>query len=196
MKPGAEPRGWHFAIDRGGTFTDVVGVSPSGGAAHLKVLSRDPLHPGDPAVRGMESVLAAHDAARERRVLAVRLGTTVATNALLERKGDPTLLVTTRGLRDALRIGYQKRPDIFARAIHLPPPLYAQSSRPTSGSTPRRGAHRRSTRPTARGLARARDARHRLGRDRVHARLPAPAARTACRGIAREAGFQRSLDLA
>src|SRR6188508_2685971 len=126
MKPGAEPRGWHFAIDRGGTFTDVVGVSPSGALHTLKVLSRDPLHAGDPAVRGMESVLAAHDAARERRVRSVRLGTTVATNALLERKGDPTLLVTTRGLGEALRIGYQNRPDIFARAIHLPPPLYAQ----------------------------------------------------------------------
>ena len=126
MKPGAEPRGWHFAIDRGGTFTDVVGVSPSGALHTLKVLSRDPLHAGDPAVRGMESMLAAHDAARERRVRSVRLGTTVATNALLERKGDPTLLVTTRGLGEALRIGYQNRPDIFARAIHLPPPLYTQ----------------------------------------------------------------------
>jgi len=124
MKPGAEPRGWHFAIDRGGTFTDVVGVSPSGALHTLKVLSRDPLHAGDPAVRGMESMLGAHDAAGERRVHSVRLGTTVATNALLERKGDPTLLVTTRGLGEALRIGYQNRPEIFARAIHLPPPLY------------------------------------------------------------------------
>ena len=126
MKPGAEPRGWHFAIDRGGTFTDVVGVSPSGALHTLKVLSRDPLHAGDPAVRGMESMLAAHDASGARRVHSVRLGTTVATNALLERKGDPTLLVTTRGLGEALRIGYQNRPDIFARAIHLPPPLYTQ----------------------------------------------------------------------
>src|SRR6185436_15987570 len=124
MRPGAEPRGWNFAIDRGGTFTDVVGVSPLGELHALKVLSRDPLHAGDPAVRGIESMLAAHDAGGS--VLGVRLGTTVATNALLTRKGDPTLLVTTRGLGEALRIGYQNRPDIFARAIHLPPPLYSE----------------------------------------------------------------------
>ena len=125
MRPGAEPRGWNFAIDRGGTFTDVVGVSPLGELHALKVLSRDPLHSGDPAVRGIESMLAAHDAERGA-VLGVRLGTTVATNALLTRKGDPTLLVTTRGLGEALRIGYQNRPDIFARAIRLPPPLYSE----------------------------------------------------------------------
>ena len=126
MRPGADPRGWCFAIDRGGTFTDVVGVSPLGELHTLKVLSRDPLHPGDPAVRGIESMLAAHDAERRGQVRSVRLGTTVATNALLTRTGDPTLLVTTRGLGEALRIGYQNRPDIFARAIRLPPPLYTQ----------------------------------------------------------------------
>ena len=91
MRPGAEPRGWNFAIDRGGTFTDVVGVSPLGELHALKVLSHDPLHSGDPAVRGIESMLAAHDAERGGAVLRVRLGTTVATNALLTRKGDPTL---------------------------------------------------------------------------------------------------------
>jgi 5-oxoprolinase (ATP-hydrolysing) len=126
MSPGAEPRGWHFAIDRGGTFTDVVGVSPLGELHTLKVLSRDPLHSGDPAVRGIESMLAACDVECRGPVRGVRLGTTVATNALLTRKGDPTLLVTTRGLGDALRIGYQNRPDIFAREIRLPPPLYTE----------------------------------------------------------------------
>ena len=126
MTPESEAIGWQFAIDRGGTFTDVVGVSPSGELRTLKVLSRDPLHPGDPAVRGIESMLAAHHAARGERVQSVRLGTTVATNALLERKGEPTLLVTTRGLRDAFRIGYQNRPDIFAREIRLPPSLYTE----------------------------------------------------------------------
>jgi 5-oxoprolinase (ATP-hydrolysing) len=126
MTPDAGLRGWHFAIDRGGTFTDVVGVSPTGELHTLKVLSRDPLHAGDPAVRGIESMLGTHDATGRLPVQEVRLGTTVATNALLERKGEPTLIVTTRGLRDAFRIGYQNRPDIFARAIRLAPPLYAE----------------------------------------------------------------------
>ncbi len=124
MSSPANPHGWHFAIDRGGTFTDVVGASPDGSLHALKVLSRDPAHPGDPAVRGIEALLAEHGAPPGATVHGVRLGTTVATNALLERKGEPTLLVTTRGLGDALRIGYQNRPDIFARAIRLPPALY------------------------------------------------------------------------
>src|SRR5262245_58013311 len=125
MSPPADPRGWRFAIDRGGTFTDVVGVSPSGDLHALKLLSRDPLHADDPAVRGIEALLAAHGA-NAPAVRSVRLGTTVATNALLERKGEPTLFVTTLGLGDALRIGYQNRPDIFAREIQLPPPRYAE----------------------------------------------------------------------
>jgi 5-oxoprolinase (ATP-hydrolysing) len=126
MSSRAEPRGWRFAIDRGGTFTDVVGLSPTGARCTHKLLSRDPLHADDPAVRGIETVLAAHaGSGRAALVESVRLGTTVATNALLERKGEPVLLVTTRGLGDALRIGYQNRPDIFAREIRLPPLLYA-----------------------------------------------------------------------
>jgi 5-oxoprolinase (ATP-hydrolysing) len=140
MSPPADVRGWRFAIDRGGTFTDVVGVAPSGELRALKLLSRDPLHADDPAVRGIAALLAAHHAtaapvrgiaallaahhATAAPVRSVRLGTTVATNALLERKGEPTLLVTTLGLGDALAIGYQNRPDIFARAILKPRPLY------------------------------------------------------------------------
>ncbi len=116
--------GWRFAIDRGGTFTDVVAFAPDGTVHTAKVLSRDPAHPGDPALRGIRDVLARCGDRHGRRVDSVRLGTTVATNALLERAGASTLLLTTRGLADALAIGYQERPDIFARAIRRPPPLY------------------------------------------------------------------------
>ncbi|RPI15404.1 MAG: 5-oxoprolinase [Lysobacterales bacterium] len=117
-------RGWRFAIDRGGTFTDLVASAPDGRLHVLKVLSRDPSRPGDPAVRGMARLLARR-AASEGIVESVRLGTTVATNALLERRGAPTLLVITHGHGDALRIGQQHRPDIFARDIRLPRPLPA-----------------------------------------------------------------------
>jgi 5-oxoprolinase (ATP-hydrolysing) len=117
-------RGWRFAIDRGGTFTDIVAWDPAGRLHTHKVLSRDARHPGDPAVRGIGEVLQ-RNADAGALVAAVRLGTTVATNALLERKGEPTVLVTTRGFGDALRIGYQNRPDIFAREIRLPPMLYS-----------------------------------------------------------------------
>jgi len=118
--------GWHFAIDRGGTFTDVVGVAPDGTLHSCKVLSRDPHRPADPALRGIQTLLDRHGATGGRHVRSVRLGTTVATNALLERTGAATLLVTSQGMRDALLLGYQERPDIFARAIRKPPPLYAQ----------------------------------------------------------------------
>ncbi len=116
--------GWRFAIDRGGTFTDIVAWDPGGGLHTCKLLSRDAGHGSDPAMRGIGEVLARHGGG-DATVASVRLGTTVATNALLERKGEPTLLVTTRGFGDALRIGYQHRPDIFARDIRLPPVLYA-----------------------------------------------------------------------
>jgi 5-oxoprolinase (ATP-hydrolysing) len=119
-----ETAGWAFAVDRGGTFTDVVGIAPNGSLHTCKVLSRDPHRPADPALRGIGLLLDRHGAACGRRVSSVRLGTTVATNALLERAGAPTLLVTSQGMRDALLIGYQERPDIFARAIRRPPPLY------------------------------------------------------------------------
>jgi 5-oxoprolinase (ATP-hydrolysing) len=119
-------RGWRLAIDRGGTFTDIVATDPAGAVYAHKVLSRDPAHPGDAAVRGIEELLARH-APSGASIESVRLGTTVATNALLERRGEPTLLVTTRGLRDVLRIGHQHRPDIFARHIRLPAALYARA---------------------------------------------------------------------
>jgi len=117
-------RGWKFAIDRGGTFTDIVAWDPDGTTHTHKLLSRDAGRGGDPAVRGIGEVLARRGEVAAA-VESVRLGTTVATNALLERKGEPTLLVTTRGFGDALRIGYQHRPDIFARGIRLPPMLYS-----------------------------------------------------------------------
>lgn len=122
--PRGSSHGWRFAVDRGGTFTDVVGFGPDGSLHTAKVLSRDPHQPGDPALRGIKAVLEVHGPHLGRDVAAVRLGTTVATNALLERAGARTLLITTQGLRDALLIGYQERPDIFAREIRRPAPLY------------------------------------------------------------------------
>ena len=116
--------GWRFAIDRGGTFTDIVAWDPDGRLHVHKVLSRDASHGGDPAVRGLGEVLE-RSGGTHATVDSVRLGTTVATNALLERKGESTVFVTTRGFGDALRIGYQNRPDIFAREIRLPPMLYS-----------------------------------------------------------------------
>lgn len=116
--------GWRFWIDRGGTFTDVVARRPDGGLVIRKLLSEDPDRYEDAAVQGVLQILAAHHASRHD-VQEVRMGTTVATNALLERRGEPTLFVTTRGFGDALRIGYQNRPDIFALDIRLPEPVYA-----------------------------------------------------------------------
>src|SRR5579872_4269401 len=114
--------GWQFWIDRGGTFTDVIGVSPQGQLHVRKVLSAGTgSESGDPGIRGAKQIL---QAASGSHVSTVKVGTTVATNALLERKGEPVALVTTRGFADALRIGYQNRPDIFARHIVLPDTLH------------------------------------------------------------------------
>jgi 5-oxoprolinase (ATP-hydrolysing) len=113
--------GWNFAIDRGGTFTDIVGHGPEGRLVVRKLLSDNPERYADAAVAGIEAILAEHG---EALVLSVKMGTTVATNALLERKGEPVALAITRGFGDALRIGYQARPNIFARRIELPEPLY------------------------------------------------------------------------
>ena len=115
--------GWRFWIDRGGTFTDVVARLPDGTLAVRKLLSADPRY-ADAAVRGVRDLLGlgGGDPLPAGAVTEVRMGTTVATNALLERRGEPTVLVTTRGFRDALRIGYQDRPDIFALDIRLPAP--------------------------------------------------------------------------
>src|SRR5688500_3899220 len=118
-------RGWEFWIDRGGTFTDVVARAPSGELKTLKLLSVDPGHYEDAAVAGIERLLGAAPAS-EHHISAVKMGTTVATNALLERRGEPTLLVITAGFEDAIRIGGQQRPDIFALDIRLPEMLYAR----------------------------------------------------------------------
>jgi 5-oxoprolinase (ATP-hydrolysing) len=128
-------RGWEFWIDRGGTFTDIVARSPSGELKTLKLLSTDPLRYDDAAVAGIERLLVDVPAA-ERRIAAVKMGTTVATNALLERRGEPTVLVITAGLEDAIRIGGQQRPDIFALDIVLPQMLYVR----TIGAVERIGA--------------------------------------------------------
>ncbi|SFE74834.1 hydantoinase B/oxoprolinase family protein [Roseivivax sediminis] len=116
---------WDFWIDRGGTFTDVIGRAPSGELSALKLLSENPGAYDDAAIEGIRRFLdVAPGAIPPERIGTVRMGTTVATNALLERKGDRTLLLITRGFRDALRIGYQDRPDIFAKEIVLPEMLY------------------------------------------------------------------------
>ncbi|MFF9818621.1 hydantoinase B/oxoprolinase family protein [Streptomyces sp. NPDC014006] len=112
--------GWQFWVDRGGTFTDIVARRPDGRLLTHKLLSDTPTRHGDAAVAGVRTLLAGS----ADPVEAVRMGTTVATNALLERKGERTLLVITRGFRDALRIAYQNRPHIFARRIELPELLY------------------------------------------------------------------------
>jgi 5-oxoprolinase (ATP-hydrolysing) len=120
--------GWRFWIDRGGTFTDVVARPPGGGVRTLKLLSEDPARYEDAAVEGVRRLLGLEgdEPVPVQLVSELRMGTTVATNALLERQGSPTLYVTTRGFGDALRIGYQDRPDIFALDIRLPKPAYAR----------------------------------------------------------------------
>ncbi|MEU5537628.1 hydantoinase B/oxoprolinase family protein [Streptomyces sp. NPDC020362] len=112
--------GWQFWVDRGGTFTDIVARRPDGRLLTHKLLSDNPARYADAAVAGVRELLGGSG----EPVDAVRMGTTVATNALLERKGERTLLVITRGFRDALRIAYQNRPGIFARRIELPELLY------------------------------------------------------------------------
>ena len=119
-----DARRWQFWIDRGGTFTDVVARSPDGAVRTAKLLSENPDHYADAAV---EAIRRLTGVAQGRLPPAdIRIGTTVATNALLERKGEPVLLAITRGFGDALEIGTQERPDIFARAIVKPAPLPAQ----------------------------------------------------------------------
>ncbi|WP_066683003.1 hydantoinase B/oxoprolinase family protein [Caulobacter sp. CCH9-E1] len=114
-----DPRGWEFWIDRGGTFTDIVARRPDGTLFTHKLLSENPEHYADAAVAGVRALLP--DGAT---IDAVKMGTTVATNALLERKGEPTVLAITQGHADALRIGYQARPKLFERHIVKPEALY------------------------------------------------------------------------
>ncbi|MFC0601306.1 hydantoinase B/oxoprolinase family protein [Streptomyces palmae] len=117
---------WEFWIDRGGTFTDVIGRRPDGRLVTRKVLSHDPGRDQDAAVAGIRAMLGLGDGepVPADQVSVVRMGTTVATNALLERTGEPTVLVVTEGFRDALRIAYQNRPRLFDRRILLPEALY------------------------------------------------------------------------
>ncbi|AFZ20579.1 hydantoinase B/oxoprolinase family protein [Allocoleopsis franciscana] len=119
---------WQFWIDRGGTFTDIVARRPDGTLVIHKLLSENPERYTDAPVQGIRDLLGipAELPIPAEQIEVVKMGTTVATNALLERKGDRTVLVITQGFRDALRIGYQNRPDIFARQIILPEMLYEQ----------------------------------------------------------------------
>ncbi len=117
---------WDFWIDRGGTFTDVIGRDPDGGLHPRKLLSENPEAYPDAAIAGIRELLGLKSGAAIPSGLIgdIKMGTTVATNALLERKGDRVLLLITKGFRDALKIAYQARPDIFAKEIILPEQLY------------------------------------------------------------------------
>ena len=122
------PERWQFWIDRGGTFTDVVAQRPDGALVTHKLLSENPERYADAALAGIRQILGLGDEQPipAAEIEAVKMGTTVATNALLERKGERTVLFITRGFRDALRIAYQNRPRIFDRHIVLPEMLYAR----------------------------------------------------------------------
>jgi len=118
---------WDFWIDRGGTFTDIVGRDPHGVLHAHKLLSENPEAYRDAAVQGIRDLLdvSSGNPVPSEKIDTVKMGTTVATNALLERKGEKTALLITKGFRDGLRIGYQSRPDIFAKEIILPQQLYS-----------------------------------------------------------------------
>jgi 5-oxoprolinase (ATP-hydrolysing) len=125
MSENASPR-WQFWVDRGGTFTDIVARRPDGALVTHKLLSENPGRYEDAALAGIRELLGVPRGAPlpADRIAVVKMGTTIATNALLERKGEPTALFITRGLSDQLRIGYQNRPRIFDRRIVLPELLY------------------------------------------------------------------------
>jgi 5-oxoprolinase (ATP-hydrolysing) len=114
---------WEFWVDRGGTFTDIVAQDPSGALHSHKLLSENPEQYKDAAVAGIRHILADTDL-ETADIAAVKMGTTVATNALLERKGARVLLMITEGFGDLLEIGYQTRPDLFAMQISRPELLY------------------------------------------------------------------------
>ena len=120
--------GWQFWVDRGGTFTDIVARCPNGSIVTQKLLSENPEQYSDAAIQGIRDLLGikSHEPVPADQIDAIKMGTTVATNALLERKGDRTLLVTTKGFADALRIGYQNRPSLFELNITLPELLHEQ----------------------------------------------------------------------
>ncbi|MGB0564821.1 MAG: hydantoinase/oxoprolinase N-terminal domain-containing protein, partial [Spirulinaceae cyanobacterium] len=120
--------GWQFWIDRGGTFTDIVAQRPDGSRVIHKLLSENPEQYKDAPIQGIREILGlrAGEPLPTEQIAAIKMGTTVATNALLEHKGDRVVFVTTQGFRDVLRIGDQNRPDIFARQINKPLMLYEQ----------------------------------------------------------------------
>ena len=180
MNPRADDR-WQIWIDRGGTFTDVVARSPDGTVVTTKYLSEDPARPGDAAVGAIRDLTGAGDGALPP--LAIRMGSTVATNALLERKGEPTLLAITRGFGDALTIGYQDRPELFARKLVRIPPPARRGRRNRRARRPRRRCPdpARRSRRAYRAARRARPRPHQH-RDRADARLSLSRARTTPRG--------------
>jgi 5-oxoprolinase (ATP-hydrolysing) len=143
---------WQFWIDRGGTFTDIVARRPDGDILCHKVLSENPERYRDAAVQGIRDLLGLNpgEPIPPGLIDTVRMGTTVATNALLERKGDPTLLLITKGFADLLRIGYQNRPRLFDLHIRLPEVLYARVVEVDE----RMGAHGELVQPLDEGTAR------------------------------------------
>ena len=178
--------GWQFWIDRGGTFTDVVAKAPDGRLTTHKLLSENPERYRDAAIQGIRDMLglAADAPIPAERIDAVKMGTTVATNALLERKGEPTLLIVTRGFADALRIAYQVRPRLFARNVVLPELLYSRDievdERVMADGTVETPLDLAAAEAEIRnGLRR----RLPLGRHRLHARLPIHRAREPGRRI-------------
>ncbi len=118
---------WQFWIDRGGTFTDIVSKSPKGELKTHKLLSENPTQYKDAAIQGIRDLLSLKnkESIPVHQIDSIKMGTTVATNALLERKGEKTLLAITRGFADILRIGYQQRPKLFSLDIQLPDMLYS-----------------------------------------------------------------------
>ena len=126
MNAAENAKAWQIWIDRGGTFTDLVARRPDGKLVSHKLLSENPDHYEDAALKGIRDLLGLSptDPIPPGAVEVVRMGTTVATNALLERAGDRTVLIITKGFADALRIGYQNRPKLFDRQIQLPEMLY------------------------------------------------------------------------
>ena len=122
---------WQFWIDRGGTFTDIVGRNPDGIVRTAKLLSENPGQYPDPAVEGVRRMLGLepHEPISSGQIESVKMGTTVATNALLERKGVRMALLINRGFADVLRIGTQQRPRLFDLRIELPEQIYERVSR-------------------------------------------------------------------
>ena len=119
---------WQFWIDRGGTFTDIIGRNPEGKISTHKLLSENPQQYSDAAIQGIRDILSlkSYDQIPLDKIDLIKMGTTVATNALLERNGERTLLAITKGFGDILRIGYQQRPNLFALDIKLPDMLYSE----------------------------------------------------------------------